>query len=47
VVCSVSGDFVDPVHWPSTSDWDYITSPMSGWVSDALINTNGATAPRC
>jgi len=47
VVCSVSGDFVDPVHWPSTSDWDYITSPLSGWVSDALINTNGATAPRC
>jgi hypothetical protein len=47
VVCSVSGDFVDPVHWASTSDWDYITSPMPGWVSDALINTNGATAPRC
>src|SRR5664280_2548000 len=47
VVCSVSGDFVDPVRWASTSDWDYITSPMPGWVSDALINTNGATAPRC
>ena len=30
VVCSVSGDFVDPVHWPSTSDWDYITSPDVG-----------------
>lgn len=53
VVCSSPGEYVSTANSGSSSNWDRVTSPTSGWVSDAYVDTRtagspqGAIAPRC
>ena len=53
VVCSTAGGYVSTAYTGSSSNWDWVTSPTSGWVSDAYVDTRtagshqGAVAPRC
>ena len=44
VVCSITGESVSSYSGTS-ANWDYVTSPSSGWVADVFLNT--AVPPRC